>query len=450
MAMQWDRLLNAGRLCRPDFPEAPGRPAYLQDYDRILFSEPFRRLAQKTQVHPLYEHDHVHHRMIHSLETASAGRSLGTLAGQAMLQQGYIHEAQREVIAGTIQAACLVHDIGNPPFGHSGEDSIGEWFAAQFRAGTGVAGSIAKAQQGEFAAFEGNAQGFRIATQLEMARREGGMRLSYATLGAFMKYPCTAAARQLAPNGYVGLKKFGVFQSEAALFAEVAEATGMRADGAGAGKYWRRHPLAFLVEAADDICYRILDLEDAATVGDLSTQQVIDCLEDIAGKPNREDGSAMTAREIVAMRRAGAIHQAIEAAVAAFMAQYDAIMAGDFNDGLMEVSSKAEAFNNMKEISNARIFTAQRKTELEISGRQVIFAVLDHFHELYADLRDSDWDVEVFLERYGYWAKLVRAVDLDLRGITDEYTAMHSLADFVSGMTDRYAVKVRDMIAGRI
>lgn len=454
MAMQWDNLLNAGRLCRPDFPESPGRPAYLQDYDRVLFSEPFRRLAQKTQVHPLYEHDHVHHRMIHSLETASAGRSLGVLAGQAMLKLGYITEDQRDVIAGTVQAACLVHDIGNPPFGHSGEDSIGQWFAAEFDAGRGVAGQIPQAHWGEFKAFEGNAQGFRIAARLEMARRDGGMRLSYATLAAFMKYPCTAAAQALAQEGaqggYVGLKKFGVFQSEAALFAEVAEATGLRRDGAGEGLYWRRHPLAFLVEAADDICYRILDLEDAATVGDLSTTQVIDCLEMIAGRPNRADDPHMTAREIVAMRRAGAIHQAIEAAVEAFMANYDAIMDGSFSDGLMEVSSKAEAFGQMKEISNARIFTARRKTELEIAGRQVIFAVLDHFHGLYGDLRGCDWDVEVFLAQHGYWAKLVRAVDLDLRGITDEYTAMHSLADFVSGMTDRYAVKVRDMVAGRI
>lgn len=450
MAMEWDRLLNAGRLCRPDFAEVPGRPAYLQDYDRILFSEPFRRLAQKTQVHPLYEHDHVHHRMIHSLETASAGRSLGVLAGQAMLEKGYISEAQREVIAGTVQAACLVHDIGNPPFGHSGEDSIGQWFATQFQAGKGVTGAIPVDQRAEFEAFEGNAQGFRIAGQLEMARRDGGMRLSYATLAAFMKYPCTAAARQLAQPGYVGLKKFGVFQSEATLFAEVAEATGLPSEGRGAATYWRRHPLAFLVEAADDICYRILDLEDAATVGDLSTTQVIDCLEMIAGKPNRADDPMMTPREIVAMRRASAIHQAIEAAVEAFMANYEAIMSGEFNDGLMEASSKAEAFDQMKEISNARIFTARRKTELEIAGRQVIFAVLDHFHGLYDDLRGCGWDAEAFLAQHGYWAKLVRAVDLDLRGITDEYTAMHSLADFVSGMTDRYAVKVRDMVAGRI
>ncbi len=450
MTMQWERLLNPGRLCRPEFAEAPGRPAYLQDYDRILFSEPFRRLAQKTQVHPLYEHDHVHHRMIHSLETASAGRSLGVLAGQAMLERGLISEAQRDAIAGTIQAACLLHDIGNPPFGHSGEDSIGQWFAQQFQAGTGVAGSIPQAQQAEFEAFEGNAQGFRIAARLEMARRAGGMRLSYATLGAFMKYPCTAEARQQAEPGYVGLKKFGVFQSEAVLFAEVAEALGLRAEGVGVGKYWRRHPLAFLVEAADDICYRILDLEDAATVGDLSAQQVITCLEEIAGKPNRADDASMTVAEVVAMRRAGAIHQAIEAAVEAFMANYDAIMAGDFNDGLMEVSSKAEAFAQVKDISNARIFTAQRKTELEIAGRSVIFAVLDHFHGLYGDLRDCGWDSELFLARHGYWAKLVRAVGLDLRDISDAYSATHALADFVSGMTDRYAVKVRDMVSGRI
>lgn len=450
MTMQWDRLLNPGRLCRPDYAEAPGRPAYLQDYDRILFSEPFRRLAQKTQVHPLYEHDHVHHRMIHSLETASAGRSLGTLAGQAMVERGLISEAQRDVIAGTIQAACLLHDIGNPPFGHSGEDSIGQWFARQFQQGNGVAGAIPKAQQAEFEAFEGNAQGLRIAGRLEMARRDGGMRLSYATLGAFMKYPCTAEAKQLADPGYVGLKKFGVFHSEAPLFAEVAEALGLRAEGSGAAKYWRRHPLAFLVEAADDICYRILDLEDAATVGDLSAEQVIACLEEIAGTPNRANDPKASVRDIVAFRRASAIHQAIEAAVEAFMQNYDAIMAGDFNDGLMEVSSKAEAFAKMKEISNARIFTAQRKTELEIAGRQVIFAVLDHFHDLYADLRDCGWDVELFLGRHGYWAKLVRAVDLDLRDISDEYSAMHGLADFVSGMTDRYAVKVRDMVTGRI
>lgn len=450
MAMEWDKLLNPGRLCRPSYPESPGRPAHTQDYDRILFSEPFRRLAQKTQVHPLYEHDHVHHRMIHSLETASVGRSLGVLAGQAMVDQGHIRESQRDVIAGTIQSACLLHDIGNPPFGHSGEDSIGEWFARQFDAETGLAAEIPRELRDEFTAFEGNAQGFRIASRLEMARRDGGMRLSYATLAAFMKYPCTAEAKRHADSGYVGTKKFGVFASEAELFAEVARATGLPSEGTGTMRHWRRHPLAFLVEAADDICYRILDLEDAATVGDLDPQQVIACLEEIAGKPNRADDPNATISDIVALRRATAIHQAIDAAVDAFMENYDAIMAGVFSDGLMDVSTKAGAFEQMKDISNSRIFTAKRKTELEISGRQVVFALMDHFHTLFVDLRTCDWDAEHLCRKHSYWTKILRAVDLDLRGVTDPYTALHALGDFVSGMTDRYAVKLRDMVDGRI
>jgi dGTPase len=450
MAMDWNRLLNPGRLCRPEFEEKPGRPAYLQDYDRILFSEPFRRLAQKTQVHPLHDHDHVHHRMIHCMETSSVGRSLGIQVGQRLVERGSLAEGQQHVMAGVVQAACLVHDIGNPPFGHSGEDSIGEWFKAQFAKGTGLAVGVPAELRAEFEAFEGNAQGFRIVARLEMGQREGGMRLSYATLGAFSKYPCTAAAKALHSSDYVGLKKFGVFQSERDLFAEVATALGLPSEGAGDAQIWRRHPLAFLVEAADDICYRILDIEDAATVGDLDSDLVAGILEEITGKSNHPDDADQPLRDRVGMLRAMAIGVSIESAVEAFMANYDAIMMGEFSDGLMEVSSKAEAFARLKEISNNRIFTARRKTELEISGRQVLHGLLDHFVGLYDDLKASDWDAEALKARHGYWAKLIRAVDLDLRGVCDDYTALHSLADFVSGMTDRYAVKVRDMVEGRV
>ncbi len=450
MVMDWSRLLSPGRLCRPEFEEKPGRPAYLQDYDRILFSEPFRRLAQKTQVHPLHDHDHVHHRMIHSMETSSVGRSLGIQVGQQLVNRGSLPEGQQHVMAGVVQAACLVHDIGNPPFGHSGEDSIGEWFKVQFAKGTGLAAGIPADLRAEFEAFEGNAQGFRIVARLEMGQREGGMRLSYATLGAFSKYPCTAAEKALHASDYVGLKKFGVFQSERDLFAETAEALGLPSEVSGAAQVWRRHPLAFLVEAADDICYRILDIEDAATVGDLDSDLVAGILEEITGKANHPGDAAQPLRDRVGMLRAMAIGAAIDSAVDAFMANYDAIMMGEFSDGLMEVSSKAAAFARLKEISNARIFTARRKTELEISGRQVLHGLLDHFVGLYEDLKACDWDAEVLKARHGYWAKLIRAVDLDLRGVQDDYTALHSLADFVSGMTDRYAVKVRDMVEGRI
>ncbi|ABF62878.1 Deoxyguanosinetriphosphate triphosphohydrolase [Ruegeria sp. TM1040] len=453
--MEWTQLLNPRRLCRPDYADKPNRPAYLQDYDRILFSEPFRRLAQKTQVHPLYDHDHVHHRMIHSMETSSVGRSLGIQVGEALVADGRLEDGLQHVMAGTVQAACLVHDIGNPPFGHSGEASIGAWFAQQFAAnngtGIGIAAGIAPEHRAEFEAFEGNAQGFRIVSRLEMARREGGMRLSYATLGAFAKYPCTASAAADAQDTYVGLKKFGCFAGEEALFAEVASALGLPQERTPSGeRWWRRHPLAFLVEAADDICYRILDLEDAATVGDLGGEVVSEILEEITGKPNRSPEPEMTLRERTGMQRAMAIGAAIDSAVEAFLEHYDAIMDGTFNDGLMEVSSKAATFARLKEISNARIFTAQRKTALEVVGRKVIFTILDEFHALFVALKACDWDAQRLLKEHGYWTQLVRAVDLDLRGVTDDYTAAHALTDFVSGMTDRYAIRVRDMITGQV
>lgn len=450
MAMEWDRLLSAGCLCRPDYKHQPQRPFYQQDYDRILFSEPFRRLAQKTQVHPLHDNDHVHHRMIHSMETSSVGRSLGMEVGQRLVELGRLREGQQYQVAGVVQAACLVHDIGNPPFGHSGEASIGDWFAKQFRFDTGLAAGIPTLMRAEFEAFEGNAQGFRIVSRLEHGQREGGMRLSYATLGAFAKYPCTAEVKARSTEDYVGLKKFGVFHGEQALFAEAAEALGLPQEGEGATRWWRRHPLAFLVEASDDICYRILDIEDAATVGDLDRDTVTDLLEQITGKPNDPRSAEMSVRDRVGLLRAMAIGSSIQAAVEAFMKNYDAILLGEFNDGLMEASSKADAFKQLKDLSNARIFVARRKTELEVLGRQVLHSVLDHFHELFVDLRACDWDQERFLHTHGYWAKLIRAVDLDLRGVEDDYTAAHALGDFVSGMTDRYAVRVRDMVTGTL
>lgn len=453
--MDWTQLLDQRRLCRPAYSGRPDRPAYLQDYDRILFSEPFRRLAQKTQVHPLYEHDHVHHRMIHSMETSSVGRSLGIRVGQVLVERGELDAGQQHVIAGTVQAACLMHDIGNPPFGHFGEESIGAWFARQFRNEGGIAAGIGHELRPQFEAFEGNAQGFRIVSRLEMGRREGGMRLSYATLGAFAKYPATAAAKADAAGtvggSYVGLKKFGCFQSEEALFAEVAAALGLPQEVTPSGlRWWRRHPLAFLVEAADDICYRILDLEDAATVGDLEGSVVSDLLEEITGKPNREPDPLMTQADRLGMLRAMAIGAAIDSAVEAFLDNYTAIMSGQFDDGLMEVSSKAGAFAKLKDISNNRIFTARRKTELEVAGRQVIFQILDHMHELFKELKASGWDVPTFLSGNGYWSRLLRAVDFDLRDVVDDYSAAHALTDFISGLTDRHALRVRDLILGHV
>jgi len=173
------------------------------------------------------------------------------------------------------QAACLAHDIGNPPFGHSGEAAIGSWFAERFGGSSELFRAIEAPLRLEFEDFEGNAQGFRIISRLEMYRNEGGMRLSMGVLGAFAKYPVTARVRASATQSYRGLKKFGVFESDAELFAQVAEAVGLPVETIGADRWWRRHPLVFLVEAADDICYNILDLEDAYASGDFTEHVVL-------------------------------------------------------------------------------------------------------------------------------------------------------------------------------
>lgn len=225
MTMDWNRLLVQERLRRPEYTEQPHRPLYMQDIDRLTFSAPFRRLANKTQVHPLYEHDHIHHRLIHSIETASAGRSLGLAVGHWLETENEVHEGQKHVVSGVVQGACLAHDIGNPPFGHSGEEAIGDWFRTQFQEQMGLFGQVDLALRPEFEKFEGNAQGFRLIANLEMYRGNGGMQLSQALLGAFAKYPVTAHAQQSIvtkagasdAKPYCGLKKFGVFETERAL-----------------------------------------------------------------------------------------------------------------------------------------------------------------------------------------------------------------------------------------
>jgi len=280
--MEWEQLLCGERLGDKHYEAKPDRTIFVQDHDRIVFSAPFRRLANKTQVQPLYEHDHVHHRLIHSVEVSSVGRSLAMRIGSWLEDGGSIKPGDASTLANIVQAACAAHDIGNPPFGHSGEVAIGDWFAEEFEKATGLFADIEAGRQTEFTDFEGNAQGFRILTRLEMYRNEGGMRLSKGVLGAFTKYPVTSATqRAVVQDGadpYVGLKKFGLFESEAELFDRVATTLGLPRETHAAGSWWRRHPLVFIVEAADDICYNIVDLEDAFATGELPFSTVKDLL----------------------------------------------------------------------------------------------------------------------------------------------------------------------------
>lgn len=442
--MDWAKLLDGRRLQDTKYEERPNRPSYLQDADRITFSAPFRRLANKTQVHPLYENDHLHHRLIHSIETSSVGRSLGVEVGEWLEREEKIPLGDRHRVSGIVSAACLAHDIGNPPFGHSGEAAIGQWFEAKFDEGSPLFAALDADHQAEFNEFEGNAQGFRILTRLEMRRNAGGMRLSRGVLGAFTKYPVTASLKNRLTERYCGLKKFGVFASDLPQFQEVAEATGLPVVSQPEGTWWRRHPLVFLVEAADDICYNILDLEDAYTSGDLSFDNVFDLLASLSGIDG-EKKSDRAPEEAISYARALGVRDAIGACVEAFEANYDAIMDGSFSEALIEVSSKAEEFNAIKTVARERLFTSPRKTELEVMGRNVVHRVLDGISDIYSELQRADWQQE---EISSYHRQLVSAAGVDLRDITDSYTALHSLADYVSGMTDRYAVKIARLLNG--
>lgn len=449
MRMEWQKLLDTSLLCDETREEKPNRPNYAQDYDRLVFSLPFRRLANKTQVHPLYAHDHVHHRLIHSVETSSVGRSLGIEVGQWLEDEGHIEPGQKHVLSGVVQAACIAHDIGNPPFGHSGEAAIGAWFAGKFADKAPFFEAIPEADRPEFEAFEGNAQGFRLITRLELYRNDGGMRLTHAVLGAFTKYPALAQTHAMAKarDGkatYKGLAKFGLFRSEYELFADVAERTGLISEEEVGQRWWRRHPLVFLVEAADDICYNILDLEDAYVAGDLTAEQVKSLLQPLFPGTNREFGRV---EEAIAYYRACGIGASIAACVEAFKKHYDEIMTGQFSASLVSRSSVASAFAKIEDTARSQIFTAPRKTRLEVTGRNILHDVLSGLLPVLEELETVDWDATRLSD---YHRQLVSAVEFDLRDVTDSYTALHALCDFTSGMTDRYAVRVHEMVTGRM
>lgn len=352
-------------------------------------------------------------------------------------------------LANVVQAACVAHDIGNPPFGHSGEEAMGAWFAERFADPKGLMADLDANLQSEFTRFEGNAQGFRIITRLEMYRNSGGMRLSKATLGAFTKYPVSASTLdQLRSNSfkpsYVGLKKFGIFNSELTLFEEVAKTLGLPKEANGQEKWWRRHPLVFVVEAADDICYNIVDIEDAFTTGELPFDTVKKILHEAAGKPNR-DVTGYSQPEHIALLRALSIGKAIDSCVEAFTTNYEAIMAGTFSMSLAEAGPLAPLFHEIKKLSRDQIFTARRKTELEVSGRRTIGNVMSGVLPVYEDLARAKWDVTKLSD---HSRQLARAFDLDLREISSPGQALHALADFTSGMTDRYALRISRMLSG--
>ena len=286
--MDWKKLLTPQRLGKVEPEDIRwDRTCFQRDYDRLIFSSPFRRLKDKTQVFSLSTNDYIRTRLIHSLEVSCVGRSLGRIVGSEIVKRNQLeqHGFTAADFGDIISAACLAHDIGNPPFGHAGEDAIRIGFESWFgKCNNPVKEFLNGSQKADFDLFEGNAQGFRVITKLEIPLRPGGMQLTCPTLAAFTKYPRESFIPEDILNGYSGssIKKYSFFQAEKDLFTQVAETVGLiRRDDNFA--WWSRHPLAFLVEAADDICYSIIDVEDAYRMGYIPFDEARSLLEDIAG-----------------------------------------------------------------------------------------------------------------------------------------------------------------------
>ena len=428
--MDWSRLFETRRFAEDAPRDRPHRSPFQIDQDRIVFSRPFRRLQKKTQVHPLPSNAHIRNRLVHTLEVASVGRSIGFNVGDRLRDALAAIGRVPDDLGYLVQATCLAHDIGNPPFGHAGEAVIAEWMEA-FLARPGIAGL---GLDPDLAHFDGNAQGFRILTRADGYRQRGGMKLTLASLAAFVKYPWDAADPRAARGGRAGVK-FGHFATERDAFAAVSDAAGL----AGAHP---RHPAVWLMEAADDIVYSLADLEDAVELDMVpfaTYAELVGAIPDSVGSLHLEE----TVPQKIAYLRSKAAGRLIEASAEAFLANLDAIMAGAVPAGHdlfalfagRDVRAGA-ALAAIKAFNRRTIYFHPRKVEFEIAATDVIGKALEVFVPAclaFAQAGGRDGmrhrDRQILSLMQDYEPRAEFSVSENIR----------CAIDFVSGMTDDYA-----------
>jgi dGTPase len=370
MSMSWSRLFSADRLGAAQRAEGIGRGAYERDFDRILFSTPFRRLQDKTQVFPMPANDHIHNRLIHSMEVASVGRSLGKRVGERLRPRPGWPELHPSEVGDIVASAALMHDIGNPAFGHAGEDAIASWFVSN----PWATAELDAAERADLEHFEGNAQSFRLVASLDMYAGRGGMQLTLATLGAAAKYPQGSLFRKAHWQGgpHVARKKFNYVSADRAAFAEVAEGLGLLSFEDGS---WARHPFAYLVEAADDLCYGILDLEDGFTLGYVDADEIIGLFEAVIGTSVERRHKAD--REQVGYLRARAISVVVAQVAEAFAQAEEALLAGALRQPLTANIQASDALAEISLVTRQRCYQAAEVLRIELAGYKVLGGLLD-------------------------------------------------------------------------
>lgn len=448
MSMHWPTLLSRKRLGTDQAPtSATARTDFQRDFDRIVFSSAFRRMQDKTQVFPLSNIDYVRTRLTHCLEAASIGRSLGTLVGEQVIQRHRLDTFEASDFGGICAAACLSHDIGNPPFGHSGEDAIRHW-AAEAPYGCGRVASLSVREREDFLRFEGNAQGFRILARLQNPDNPGGLQLTCATLAAFTKYPREAWLGGDHFDG-VSAKKQGFVSEDRELFREVAQTVGLlpRHDHHA---IWCRHPLAFLVEAADDISYRVIDIEDGFRLGYLTYEEVLDLF-----WPLMPDGTRQRARlarindpkNRVQFLRAKVINEAIRQAMECFLEHETEILNGRFDRSLLSQIPWQTEMQRLVEFARERIYCAPEVVGIQTAGYQVVGELLERFSEVVDDIAEHG---EAAAPRSQIIVRLISEQFIGAGRIPSQeaYARLLRLSDYVAGMTDSFAVALYKKVTG--
>lgn len=445
--MNWEQLLSLRRKGdvnkRIRNEQNETRLGFDVDYDRIIFSAAFRSLQDKTQVIPLSKTDFVHTRLTHSLEVSVVGRSLGRLAGQRILEKHphlkEVHGYKFNDFGAIVAAAALAHDIGNPPFGHSGEKAIGEFF--KNGKGKVFKDLLTPKEYQDIIDFEGNANGFKLLTQ-DKTGVPGGLRLSYATLGAFMKYPKESLPKK--PTKHISDKKFGFFQSQKQAFSEVAKDLGLIQTREGSEVSFSRHPLTFLVEAADDICYTIIDFEDGINLGLISEDYALEYLiKLVKDSINTKKYNTLEYKEDrISYLRALAINTLIQDAVSIFMDNEDKILNGTFDVALLDKSTYDAQIKDIIRLSVDKVYKANEVIEKEIAGYKIIADILEVYTDALVQRKNNEASnyhhliLETLPEFY-------RRTNLSL------YEILLNTCCYVASLSDSSAVHIHNKITGK-
>ncbi|WP_165154215.1 dGTP triphosphohydrolase [Parabacteroides sp. ZJ-118] len=435
--MDWTQLLSGKRFGMEAYHERKHeRTDFQRDYDRLIFSSPFRRLQNKTQVFPLPGSIFVHNRLTHSLEVSCVGRSLGNNVAKGLARKYPDGSINFPEIGSIVSAACLAHDMGNPPFGHSGERAI----SAYFSEGNGRKLEESVRTEGgrweDFIHFEGNANAMRLLTHQFVGRREGGFALTYSTLASIVKYPYASVH-----SGQKG--KFGFFQSEEESYLRIARELGIGQDPETPGKFLR-HPLVYLVEAADDICYQIMDIEDACKLHILTTEEALrlllgffegERLAHIRAIMRRVDDT----NEQIAYLRSCIIGLLVDECSRVFLENEERILDGTYSTPLIRAirDQAQQAYARCSATAYRKIYKAKEVLDIELAG-----------HHIFSHLIDSLTEA-VMNQEHAYSKLLLRRIpeQYDTHAPTT-YGKIQCVLDYISGMTDVYALDLYRKITG--